>query len=297
MSSNQNNSLPILSQSLKPLRKPKWIRVQTISSKSFNLTRDIVREHGLHTICEEALCPNRNECWHHGTATFLLLGDICTRGCKFCAVTTGRPAPPDPSEPERIAQSSEKMNLRHIVLTSVNRDDLPDGGASHFVSTVSAIKKRLPNSTIELLIPDFQGNWDALRLVVESDIAILNHNLETVSRLYRKVRPSARYTQSLELLDRAHRIRSDISTKSGIMVGLGEEPSEVMALLSDLRKIHCSIVTIGQYLQPTPTHLPVVEYVPLPVFDDYRREGQRLGFTHIESAPFVRSSYHAEKHV
>lgn len=279
------------------LPKPDWIRIKAPSGTEYNRTRSIVRQNQLHTICEEALCPNIGECWQHGTATFLLMGDRCTRTCFFCAVKKGIPIPLDENEPERIAQACEKMELKHVVLTSVNRDDLPDGGALHFYKTVSAIKRLLPNCSIETLIPDLKGNWVALRQLLEADIAVLNHNLETVPRLYPDVRPQADYGRSLELLDRVRNLKSTMKTKSGIMVGLGETKEEIISTLKDLRHVGCSIVTIGQYLQPSNIHHPVIRYVEPAEFDEYAVEGRKLGFKHIESAPFVRSSYHAWKHV
>ncbi len=277
-------------------QKPKWIRVKAPSGPEFNRTQKIVRESRLHTICEEALCPNRSECWRHGTATFLLLGDICTRGCTFCAVAKGKPSSPDVDEPQRVADAAEKMKLRHVVLTSVNRDDLPDGGAWHFADTVKAIKERIPDCSVEVLVPDFLGDWSALEIVMEADIAILNHNLETVPRLYPRLRPKADYARSLELLERGLRINPEVKTKAGIMIGVGEKKEEVLALMRDVRDVGGSVLTIGQYLQPSPRHHPVVRYVTLEEFEEYRQIGSELGYEHVESGPFVRSSYHAWKH-
>ncbi|MEW6235769.1 MAG: lipoyl synthase [Candidatus Omnitrophota bacterium] len=279
----------------KILPKPSWIRVKTPSGLDFNRTRDLVRQSGLPTICESALCPNRAECWRNGTATFLLLGDVCTRHCSFCAVKGGRPAAPDDLEPQRVAEAVEKMGLKHAVLTSVARDDLPDGGASYFYATVNAVKKRNPSCTVEILVPDFQGNWEALDHLMKADIAILNHNLETVPRLYSRLRSQAVYERSLELLRRAR--RPGVKTKSGIMLGVGEEKEEVMSLMEDLRKTGCSILTIGQYLQPNRRLHPVVRYVSMEEFADYKEWGKRMGYEHVESTPFARSSYHAWKQV
>ncbi len=277
--------------------KPEWIRIKTVSGKSFNKTRDIVHSHKLNTICEEAMCPNKGECWHHGTATFLLLGEVCTRSCSFCAVQGGKPDNPDPDEPALVADSVDKMQLKHVVLTSVTRDDLDDGGAAHIAETVNQIKNINSQTTVEILIPDFRGDLDSLAKVMQADIAILNHNLETVPRLYPEVRPAAKYPRSLELLRRAGEIKPEISTKSGVMVGLGEEKDEMIQLMHDLREVGCSILTIGQYLRPSMKHFPVFEYIHPDVFDEYKVIGKEIGFKHVESAPFVRSSYNAWKHV
>lgn len=289
--------LPILAQHPRRNPKPPWLRIKLPTDPQFSKTTDIIEGSHLHTICEEARCPNQSECWSHGTATFLLLGDICTRGCTFCSVTTGRPLEVDADEPERVAEAAVRLNLKHVVLTSVNRDDLSDGGSTQFVRTVSAIRSRIPESQIEILIPDFKGNWNALEIVMKADIAVLNHNLETVPRLYKKVRPGAIYERSLELLERATRLRSDVKTKSGIMIGVGEERDEVLQVITDLRATGCQILTIGQYLQPTPKNLPVTRYVHPEEFAEYKQFGYELGFAHVESAPLVRSSYHAWKHV
>lgn len=289
--------LPVLQQNSRRNPKPPWLRIKLPTDPQFHTTTDIIEGSRLHTICEEARCPNQSECWSHGTATFLLLGDICTRGCTFCSVATGRPLSVDEDEPERVAEAAVRLNLKHVVLTSVNRDDLPDGGSTQFVRTVSAIRERIPESQIEILIPDFKGNWDALEIVMQAGIAVLNHNLETVPRLYKKVRPGAIYKRSLELLERAARLRPDVKTKSGIMIGVGEERDEVLQVITDLRATGCQILTIGQYLQPTPKNMPVTRYVHPDEFAEYNRFGDELGFAHVESAPLVRSSYHAWKHV
>jgi len=248
----------------------------------------------LHTVCESARCPNLAECWSHRTATLMLLGEVCTRSCGFCSVKTGRPPSVDTDEPERVADAAERMGLRHVVLTSVNRDDLPDGGASVFADSVRATRARLPECTIEVLVPDFQGAWGALQDVVDAAPDILNHNVETAPRLYPRVRPQAKYERSLEALRRSR--DAGMVTKSGFMVGLGEVRDEITGVLSDLRANQVNIVTVGQYLQPSAAHLPVDRYVTPEEFDDIAQEGRALGFDHIESGPFVRSSYHAWDH-
>jgi lipoyl synthase len=256
--------------------------------------RDLLEGLDLHTVCESAKCPNLAECWSHRTATLMLLGDVCTRACGFCSVTTGRPSTVDEDEPDRVADAAARMGLQHVVLTSVNRDDLPDGGASVFAATIHATRFRLPDCTIEVLVPDFQGNWDALQHLADAAPDILNHNVETVPRLYPTVRPQAKYERSLEALRRAR--HAGIVTKSGFMVGLGEERDEITRLLSDLRANQVNIVTVGQYLQPSSTHLPVDRYLTPEEFDDIAEEGRAVGFGHVESGPFVRSSYHAWDH-
>jgi lipoic acid synthetase len=260
-------------------------------------TRALVKELGLHTVCEEARCPNLGECWGHKTATFMLLGDTCTRNCGFCAVTHGRPLTIDPDEPGRVARAVARLGLRHVVVTSVNRDDLPDGGAAHFAATAKAIKALVPATRVEVLVPDFQGDQEAVRTVVESPIDILNHNLETVPRLYRRVRPGARYQRSLGLLAAARKIRPSCLTKAGLMLGLGESHDELHQVFGDLRAVDCDILTLGQYLRPSPAHLPVERYVPPEEFAALREEAVATGFRHVESGPLVRSSYHAWAHV
>ncbi len=256
----------------------------------------------LHTVCEEAHCPNIGECWEAGTATFMILGDVCTRRCGFCAVKTGRPQTLDLAEPERVAEAVERMGLAHAVITSVNRDELPDGGSTIFAETIRAIRRRTPQTSVEVLIPDFLGDEAALVRVLEAGPDILNHNTETVPRLYREVRPSARYGRTLELLARARRW-SDAKTggrmlvKSGLMLGLGETPDELRATMRDLVAAGCDILTLGQYLRPTLQHLPVRRYVPPAEFEQYRVEGLAMGFRHVESGPLVRSSYHAREQV
>ena len=260
----------------------------------------MMRRLSLVTVCEEARCPNIHECWaRERTATFMLMGDVCTRHCGFCAVGKGRPGALDPAEPERVAEAAAELGLSHAVVTSVNRDDLADGGAAHFAATIRAIRSRLPGCTVEVLIPDFCGDAAALETVLEAAPEILNHNVETVPRLYRRVRPEAKYAQSLELLARAdarrRRVGSATRTKSGLMVGLGETRAELSATLADLRAAGCDVATIGQYLQPYEKRLPVERYYSPEEFEELRREGEELGFSHVESGPLVRSSYHARR--
>jgi lipoyl synthase len=256
-----------------------------------------LRERKLHTVCEEARCPNIGECWSHKTATFLILGDTCTRGCRFCAISKGKPNSLDPEEPQQVAQTVKELGLSHIVVTSVDRDDLPDGGSNHFAQTVLWLKTLNPGIRVEVLIPDFKGDRSALGTVVDSGIDILNHNIETVPRLYRKVRPGAIYCRSLELLNTAKKMRQEILTKSGLMLGVGETLEEVMLTLRDLRDVGCDIVTLGQYLQPSIHQLSVSRYVTPAEFDVLGGNARELGFRHVEAGPLVRSSYHAWSHV
>jgi lipoic acid synthetase len=256
-----------------------------------------VRGLGLHTVCQEAHCPNIGECWGHKTATFMLLGDTCTRNCGFCAVTHGRPLAVDPAEPGRVAEAVERLGLRHVVITSVNRDDLPDGGAGHFAATAAAVRNRLPDCRVEVLVPDFQGDLAAVETVVASPIDVFNHNLETVPRLYRRVRPGARYARSLAVLEHAHRSRPGLPTKAGLMLGLGESEDELASVFSDLWMAGVQILTLGQYLRPSDAHLPVERYVTPEEFESLRGRALRMGFRHVESGPLVRSSYHAWAHV
>jgi lipoic acid synthetase len=256
-----------------------------------------MRDLDLHTVCEEARCPNMGECWEQGTATLMLLGDVCTRACGFCSVTTGRPVGLDTAEPERVAEAVARMGLRHAVLTSVTRDDLPDGGAAIFTETIERIHARVPGCSVEVLIPDLLGNWDALAVIMAARPEILNHNTETVPRLYRRVRPKAEYERSLELLERAKLLAPGRPTKSGLMLGLGETRDELLEVFGDLRAVGCDILTLGQYLQPTPRHLPIERYVAPDEFADLRREALALGFSHVEAGPLVRSSYHAREQV
>lgn len=255
----------------------------------------VMRQQSLHTVCEEARCPNRGECFSRGTATFLLLGDLCTRTCGFCDIKSGRPLPVDPSEPFRVAAAAQEMGLRFVVVTSVNRDDLPDGGAAHFAATIHALRRLDPAPGIEVLTPDFRGRFDSLRVVVEAKPDVYNHNVETVPRLYVRVRPGARLDRSLGLLAAAKILDAEMTTKSGFMLGLGETKGEVLELLDSLREAGVDIVTIGQYLRPSRESLPVAEYVPPEVFEGYREAGQRLGFRYVFAGPFVRSSYRAEE--
>jgi lipoic acid synthetase len=278
-------------------RHPPWLKVRAPGGPGFTETRAAVQRLGLHTVCEEARCPNIGECWGHRTATFMLLGDTCTRNCSFCAVTHGRPLAVDAGEPRRVAEAIAELGLRHIVVTSVNRDDLPDGGATHFAATAREIKALVPDARVEVLIPDFQGNLDAVRTVVASPIDILNHNLETVPRLYKRVRPGARYQRSLDVLAAARAARQNCLTKAGLMLGLGESRAEIASVFDDLRQVGCDILTLGQYLRPTAGHLPVERYVPPEEFADLREEALGHGFRHVESGPLVRSSYHAWAHV
>jgi len=256
-----------------------------------------VKALGLHTVCEEARCPNIAECWGHRTATFMLLGDTCTRNCSFCAVRHGRPLMVDADEPRRVAEAVAKLGLRHVVVTSVNRDDLPDGGAGHFAATARLIKEIVPETRVEVLIPDFQGDASAVRTVVDSPIDILNHNIETVPRLYKRVRPGARYGRSLDILAEGRRARADCLTKAGLMLGLGETREEIIRVFRDLRDVDCDILTLGQYLRPSAEHLPVERYVTPDEFAALRDDAVLAGFRHVESGPLVRSSYHAWAHV
>lgn len=277
--------------------KPDWIRIKLTTGENYQDIKNMMRSKTLHTVCEEARCPNIYECWANRTATFMILGDICTRACRFCAVNTGLPTELDLQEPQRVAEAAEKMNLRHCVVTSVARDDLKDGGAGIFAGTIKAIRERLPFCGVEVLIPDFQGDEAALRIVMEAKPDILNHNIETVERLSDRVRAKAKYRRSLELLQRAKAIKPDIPTKSSIMLGVGEEWDEILQAMDDLRAVDCDILTIGQYLQPTPQHLRVEKYYKPEQFAELKEEGMKRGFSHVESGPLVRSSYHAHEQV
>jgi len=276
------------------VRRPEWLKVKIPAGEEYLRLKDLMERHRLHTVCEEARCPNMGECWSAGTATFMILGDICTRSCGFCAVKTGRPGSVDHGEPARVAEAIRIMEVRHAVITSVNRDELDDGGASVFAATIRAAREVRPGITIEVLIPDFRGDAAALQSVVDAHPEILNHNTETIPRLYPAVRPQAKYTRSLELLDRAK--HAGMVTKSGLMLGLGETNEEVREVLSDLRAVSCDIVTLGQYLQPTKGHLPVDRFVRPEEFAMLKEQGMAMGFRHIESGPLVRSSYHAAMH-
>ena len=277
--------------------RPAWLKVRFPQGSNYQELRHLMREQGLHTICEEALCPNIGECWENRTATFLILGDICTRNCGFCAVTTGRPIGLDLEEPERLARAVQKIGLRHIVITSVTRDDLPDGGAGIYAATIARLREYVPGCGIEVLIPDFLGNWDALATVMQARPDILNHNMETVPRLYRRVRPKAIYEQSLELLGRARELAPGVVTKSGLMVGLGETREELVETFADLRARQVDVLTVGQYMRPTMQHLPIERYVPPEEFAELKAAAQAMGFGHVEAGPLVRSSYHAHEQV
>ncbi|MFD1675088.1 lipoyl synthase [Alicyclobacillus fodiniaquatilis] len=279
------------------MTRPAWLKIKAKTGDNYKALKDIMRTQSLHTVCEEAQCPNIFECWEQRTATFMILGDICTRACRFCAVNTGRPTELDLREPKRVADAVVAMDLQHVVVTSVARDDLADGGASVFAATIRAIRNRVPNCGVEVLIPDFAGNWDALKVVMDASPDILNHNVETVRRLSDRVRSLAKYDRTLELLRRAKEMRPDIRTKSSIMIGLGESIEEVCATMDDLREAMVDIVTIGQYLQPTEKHLLVEKFYTPTEFLKLRGEGLKRGFAHVESGPMVRSSYHAHEQV
>lgn len=276
-------------------RKPSWLKIELPKGENYLKVKEIVNGHGLNTICTSGKCPNMGECWAAGTATLMILGDICTRSCKFCATKTEKPLPPDPDEPQKVAESVRLLKLKHVVITSVDRDDLPDGGAAHWAETIKMIKDVNPNTTMETLIPDFGGDLSLVDLVINARPDVISHNLETVERLTPQIRSAAKYQRSLKVI--AHIAQSGIAAKSGIMVGLGEKPEEVLQLMDDLLAAGCSIFTIGQYLQPDKEHAEVVEYVTPEQFAFYEEEGKKKGFKHIESKPLVRSSYHAEKHV
>lgn len=283
-----------------PLPKPPWLRIDLKLNDKFASVNSLVKNQKLHTVCQEARCPNMFECWANGTATFLLMGEVCTRHCTFCAIKKGAPPPLDNEEPYRIAKAVQNLKLKHAVITSVNRDDLPDGGASHFAATVQAIRELNPKCTVEVLIPDFQGNNEAFKTVIEASPEILNHNMETVTRLYRRVRPNANYNTSLELLKQASAAKKqfNIKTKSGFMIGVGETKEEIFILMDDLRKSDCDILTIGQYLRPTiNNHLPVEKYYTPEEFKELKQIALNKGFKHVESAPLIRSSYHAHKQI
>jgi len=270
-----------------------WLRRKLPNQIVLEQMYSLLEELNLHTVCDSALCPNRGECFEKGTATFMILGNVCTRNCKFCAVEKGEPLPLDQEEPHHIAQAAKHLNLKHIVVTSVTRDDLPDGGAECFAQTIMEIKKLLPENTIEILIPDFKGSWEALQIVIDAQPEVINHNIETVAHLYNLVRPKAVYKRSLELLRQVKIRGKNIISKSGIMVGLGEEKEEVIKTMKDLREVGCDIFTIGQYLKPSPHCLKVSEYIHPDKFEEYQNIGMSLGFAHVASAPLVRSSYHA----
>lgn len=276
--------------------KPDWLRVKAPQRERVGQVKDILRDLGLNTVCEEASCPNIGECFHAGTATFLIMGPACTRACPYCDIDfEKKPKPLDATEPERLAEAVRRMNLNHVVITSVNRDDLADGGASQFVGCIEAVRRLSPKTTIEVLIPDLCGNWEALNTILQAQPEVLNHNSETVPRLYRRVRPQGDYQRSLELLKRSRQLSPGVYTKSGIMVGLGETDTEVRQVMQDLRAVNCDILTIGQYLQPSPKHLPVVDFISPEQFEAWKTYGESLGFLQVVATPLTRSSYHAEQ--
>lgn len=285
----------VLEEPRERVKKPKWLRVKLPTGAEYKQVRDIVEEHKLHTICESGNCPNMGECWGAGTATFMILGNICTRSCGFCAVDTGRPEAVDSFEPGRVARSVKLMGVKHCVITSVDRDDLPDGGSLIWAQTVRAIRNQSPQTTLETLIPDFMGKWDNLQNVIDVAPEIVSHNLETVRRLTKQVRIQAKYDRSLEVLRRLK--RGGMKTKSGVMLGLGETENEVVETMEDLRSVGTDILTLGQYLQPTRKHLPVAEFITPEKFAEYKELGLKMGYRFVESGPLVRSSYHAEKHL
>ena len=276
-------------------KKPPWLKVKLPTGKAYAHVRGLVEKNNLHTICQSGNCPNMGECWGAGTATFMILGNICTRSCGFCSVATGRPLPVDEQEPERVAESVRLMKVKHCVITSVDRDELADGGSIIWVKTVKAIRRANPKTTLETLIPDFKGDVEAIQRIIEVAPEVVSHNMETVPRLTKKVRIQAKYDRSLEVLRLLK--EGGMRTKSGVMVGLGETEQEVLNTMDDLRNVGVDVLTIGQYLQPTPKHLPVVEFVTPEQFERYRVEGLSRGFRFVESSPLVRSSYHAEKHI
>lgn len=278
-----------------PLKKPEWIRIKLPVNAEVTRIKQLLREHGLHSVCEEAACPNLGECFQHGTATFMIMGDLCTRRCPFCDVAHGKPLPLNVQEPAQLADAIQAMKLNYVVITSVNRDDLRDGGASHFAECIKEIRAKTPKTKIEILVPDFRGRMDkAIAILKEQPCDVFNHNLETVPRLYAAVRPGADYQGSLELLKRYGAAQSHTPTKSGLMVGVGETVAEVIQVMHDLRNAGCTMLTIGQYLQPSKAHLPVLEYISPEQFADYERIAKELGFKQVASAPMVRSSYHAD---
>ncbi|MGA8896656.1 MAG: lipoyl synthase [Planktothrix agardhii] len=276
--------------------KPDWLRVKAPQWERVGNVKGILRDLGLNTVCEEASCPNIGECFNAGTATFLIMGPACTRACPYCDIDfEKKPQPLDITEPERLAEAVRRLNLNHVVITSVNRDDLPDGGASQFVRCIDGVRSLSPQTTIEVLIPDLCGNWDALEIILQAKPEVLNHNTETIQRLYRRVRPQGDYQRSLELLKRSRQLRPEVYTKSGLMVGLGETDAEVREVMEDLRAVDCDILTLGQYLQPSPKHLPLVAFISPEQFNAWREFGESIGFLQVVASPLTRSSYHAEQ--
>jgi lipoic acid synthetase len=277
------------------VQKPNWLKRRLPTGQTYENVRGMISKDRLHTVCQEARCPNMWECFAQHTATFLILGSQCTRSCRFCSIQTGPVEPPDPDEPVRVAEVAQQMGLKYVVVTSVTRDDLPDGGAGHFAGTIEEIRKKIPDACVEVLIPDFQGHAPALQTVLKARPDVLNHNIETVPRLYSMVRPEADYQRSLELIRRVKAYDAAIPTKSGLMFGFGENAQEIKQTLEDLLSANCRILTLGQYLQPTKHHLPVKRYVPPEEFEKWREEALKMGFSEVASGPFVRSSYHAKE--
>jgi lipoic acid synthetase len=294
----QTQAQPAASVCATPQEKPKrpdWLRVRLPQGENYRRVRELIDTHKLHTVCESARCPNMGECWGEGTATFMILGNVCTRGCSFCAVATGRPTELDTDEPQRVAEAARLMGIKHAVITSVNRDELTDGGASIWAATIREVYRQCPGITMETLIPDFKAKWDALDVVLAERPNVVSHNMETVKRLYRRVRPQAKYERSLEQIQ--HTKAQGLRTKSGFMVGLGESAEEVHELMRDLLAHGCDVLTIGQYLQPTKMHLPVEAFITPEQFAQYKAVGLEMGFAYVESGPLVRSSYHSERHL
>jgi lipoic acid synthetase len=290
-------ALPLIQIGSDPQRKPPWLKVKAPGGPTYLALKHMMRDLKLHTVCEEAHCPNIGECWEHKAATFMILGDVCTRNCAYCAVAHGTPAALDADEPVRLAEAVAQMGLRHVVITSVDRDDLPNGGAEIFAACIAEIRRRLPETSIEVLIPDFKGSPAALRIVVEARPDILNHNLETIERLYRIARPGGRYPRALELLARAKQLDAGLLTKSGIICGLGEDWDELLGAMRDLRAQQVDILTLGQYLRPSDQHLPIARWYTPDEFAELKRFGLALGYRHVEAGPLVRSSYHAWEQV
>jgi lipoic acid synthetase len=275
-------------------QRPSWLRAPAPVGENYRELKKLVTDLKLHTVCESAACPNVGECWNRRTATFMILGNVCTRRCGFCAVQKGAPLAVDYDEPRRVAEACEALGLKYAVITSVNRDDRKDGGAELFALTIRSIRERIPDCRVEVLVPDFQGSHAAMEIVMEARPDVLNHNTETVPRLYRQVRLGARYERSLEMLEYAKQLRPNIPTKSGLMLGIGETPEEVVSVMRDLHSHRVDILTLGQYLRPSPKHLPILRYVPVEEFNEFKRMGKEMGFAHVEAGPLVRSSYHAD---